>query len=164
MDGGVKFAFNLMFYLGDHAHGDFYVSVKMCGYGRSEKPYKALDASMLQLIERRRGEAIENDVQTVESASLSPVPHRWTEADANVGVFKTGWPNKQQRNQITRHRQEWMKERSEKAKEKRETVKDWVLNALAELIEERDYLGAFRLDGYFIESIASLQELKGSVT
>jgi hypothetical protein len=164
MDGGVKFAFNLALYLGEHAHGDFYMSVKMSGYGGSEKPYKALDAIMLLLIERRKDEAIENNVQTAESASLSPVPHRWTEADANVGEFKTGWPNKQQRNQIARQRQEWMKERSEKAKEKREEVKDWVSNALGEVTDERDYLGGFGLDGYFIESIARLQELKGTVS
>jgi hypothetical protein len=47
--GGVKSAFDLMLYLGEHVNGDFYMRVKMCGYGDSEKPYRALDAAMLGL-------------------------------------------------------------------------------------------------------------------
>jgi hypothetical protein len=159
MDGGVKFAFDLMLYLGEHVHGDFYMCMKMCGYGDSVKPYKALDEVMLGLIERRKDEPREDNVQAAESIS---VPHRWTEADAHVGVYKTSRPNKQQRGQIARQRQEWTKERSEKAREKRETTTDWVSNALVELTEERDYLASFGLDGYFIKSIARLEELKSS--
>ena len=164
MDGGVKFAFNLVLYLGEHAHGDFYMCIKMCGYGGSKKPYNALDEVMLGLIERRKDEATEDDVQAVEGTSLPLVPHRWTEADADVGEFKTGRPNKQQRNQIVRQRQEWMKERSKKARERRETTKDWVCNALVELTDERDYLDGFGLDGYFIKSIARLEELKSTTS
>jgi hypothetical protein len=164
MDGGVKFAFNLALYLGEHAHGDFYISIKMSGYGGSEEPYKALDEVMLGLIERRKDEATENDVQAVEATSLPLVPHRWTEADADVGVFKTGRPNKQQRNQIVRQRQEWTKERSKKARERREITKDWVCNALVELTDERDYLDDFGLEGYFTKSIARLEELKSTTS
>jgi hypothetical protein len=164
MDGGAKFAFNLVLYLGEHAHGDFYMCVKMCGYGGSKKPYNALDEVMLGLIERRKDEATENDAQAVDATSFPLVPHRWTEADADVGEFKTGRPNKQQRNQIVRQRQEWMKERSKKARERRETTKDWVSNALVELTDERDYLDGFGLDGYFIKSIAQLEELKSTTS
>jgi hypothetical protein len=164
MDGGVKFAFNLVLYLGEHVHGDFYMCIKMAGYGGSKKPYNALDEVMLGLIERRKDEATENDVQAVEATSLPLVPHRWTEADADVGEFKTGRPNKQQRNQIVRQRQEWMKERSKKARERRETTKDWVCNALVELTDERDYLDGFGLEGYFIKSIARLEELKSTTS
>jgi hypothetical protein len=164
MDGGVKFAFNLVLYLGEHAHGDFYMCIKMCGYGGSKKPYNALDEVMLGLIERRKDEATEDDVQAVEATSLPLVPHRWTEADADVGEFKTGRPNKQQRNQIVRQRQEWMKERSKKARERRETTKDWVCNALVELIDEKNYLDGFGLDGYFVKSIARLEELKSTTS
>jgi hypothetical protein len=30
--GGVKSAFDLILYLGEHIHGDFYMCVEMCGY------------------------------------------------------------------------------------------------------------------------------------
>ena len=162
-DGGVKLAFNLMLYLGEHVHGDFYMCVKMSGFGDSKKPYKELDEVMLELVERRKDEATENGVhKALEATSLPTVPHRWTEADADVGVFKTGRPNKQQRNQIMRQREEWTKERSKKARERREVTKDWVTNALLELTDQRDFLADYGLDGYFIKSIARLEELKST--
>lgn len=167
MDDGIKFAFNLMLYLGEHSRGDFYMCIKMCGYGGSEKPYKALDNAMLALIERRQREVAEeaqDATSALDTPPLPPMPHRWTEADADVGEFKTGRPNKQQRGQIVRQRQEWTKERSEKAKERRERAVDWVSNALLELIEERDYIAGYGLDGYFINSIARLEELKSSMS
>ena len=164
-DGGVKLAFNLMLYLGEHVHGDFYMCVKMGGYGGSERPYKELDEVMLGLLERRKDEATENGVHKApEATSLPTVPHRWTEADADVGVFKTGRPNKQQRNQIVRQREEWTKERSKKARERREITKDWVGNALLELTDQRDFLADYGLDGYFIKSIARLKELKSDAS
>jgi hypothetical protein len=164
-DGGVKLAFNLMLYLGEHVHGDFYMCVKMAGYGGSERPYKELDEVMLGLIERRKDEATENGVHKApEATSLPTVPHRWTAADADVGVFKTGRPNKQQRNQMVRQREEWTKERSKKARERREVTKDWVGNALLELTDQRDFLADYGLDDYFIKSIARLEELKSTTT
>jgi hypothetical protein len=95
---------------------------------------------------------------------LSLVPHRLTEADTDVGYFKTGRPNKQQRGQAVRQRQDWMKERSEMAKQRRENAKDWVSNALVELIEERDYIKDYGMKGYFIKSIARLEEPKSFVS
>jgi hypothetical protein len=61
---------------------------------------------------------------------LPEVRHRWTTADAEVGVFKTGRPNKQQRGQIERQKAKWIKERFEEARRRREKVGDWVGNAI----------------------------------
>jgi hypothetical protein len=160
----VKLAFNLMLYLGEHVHGDFYMCIKMGGFGDSERPYKELDEIMLGLVERRKDEATENGVHKAsEATSLPTVPHRWTEADADVGVFKTGRPNKQQRNQMVRQREEWTKKRSKKLRERREITKDWVGNALLELTDQRDFLADYGLNGYFIKSITRLEELKSTI-
>jgi hypothetical protein len=65
---------------------------------------------------------------------------------------------------MARQKQKWMKERSDKARERREIVKDWGSNALVELIEERDHVDQFGMEGYFTKSIARLQELNSSVS
>jgi hypothetical protein len=97
---GIKFAFNLMLNLGEYVHGDIDVSMKMSGYGGHEKPYKRLDHVMLELIERRNNDATEKAGKAgsaLDTPPLSQVSPRWTAPDADVGDFKTGRPNKQQK-------------------------------------------------------------------
>jgi hypothetical protein len=163
-EDGVEYAFNLLLYLGEHSRGDFYACVKMCGFGDSEEPYKEMDQAMLELIERRQhhdaNSTKADGVDTQEN--VVEVPHRWTDDDADVGVFKTGWPNKQQRNWIVRQRAEWTKDRSEKLRERREKTGDWVSNTLSELVEDSEYVAPYGLDGYFVGSIAKLKELKAT--
>jgi hypothetical protein len=49
-------------------------------------------------------------------------------------------------------------------RERREKTRDWVGNALAELVEDRDYISDYGLDGYFVKNIARLEELKAAQT
>jgi hypothetical protein len=50
---GAKFAFNLLLYIGPHAHGDLEASFKMSGYGGTEGPFAELDEMMLKVIALR---------------------------------------------------------------------------------------------------------------
>jgi hypothetical protein len=150
-----RLAFNLLLYIGPHAHGDLEASIKMCGFGESEGPYAELDEVMLEVI------ALRGDIPCGEEVSLPEVRHRWTRDDAEVGEFKTGWPNKQQRGQIERQKAKWVKERNIEARARREKVQDWISNAIEELKGEQAAIAPYGLDGYFKKSISRLEELKG---
>jgi hypothetical protein len=78
-----------------------------------------------------------------------------------VGEFKTGRPNKQQRGQIERQKAQWIKERNIEARVRREKVEDWISNAIEELKGEHAAIAPYGLDGYFKKSIQRLEELKG---
>jgi hypothetical protein len=152
---GAKLAFNIVLYIGPHMHGDFEASAKMCGFGENEKAFADMDELMLEVIARRE------DVDCGEDTALPEVRPRWTRKDADVGVFKTGRPNKQQRGQIDRQRAKWIKDRNDALKQRRENaVVDWISNGIFELKDEQDYIGAYGLDGYFSKSIAKLEAMK----
>jgi hypothetical protein len=154
---GARCALNAMLYIGPHAHGDLEASWKMCGFGESEEPYKELDKVMLEVI------ALKEDVDCLgkdEGVELPSVRHRWTSADAEVGVFKTGRPNKQQRGQIERQKTKWIKERFAEARKRREKVGDWIGNAIEELKGESADIERYGLEGYFKKSIAKLEEIR----
>jgi hypothetical protein len=159
MDGGLVSAFNLMLYVADASHADCEASVKMSGFGDSEEPFGILDAQLLNLIEKRHAQS-----PATRQEELPTVPKRWTKADADVGVFKTGRPNKQQYGQMERQSLEWEKDRRDKKSERRETVNDWVAVALQDLEVERDYLEEYGVDKYFPKSIDRLKELMGSAS
>jgi hypothetical protein len=136
-------------------HGDLEVSWKMGGYGGTEKPFAEMDELMLAVIAQRE------DVDCGEDAALPEARHRWTHKDADVRVFKTGRPNKQQRGQIERQRAKWTKDRTDALKRRREkAVVDWISNGISELKDEQDYIGAYGLNGYFSKSIAKLEAMK----
>ena len=83
--------------------------------------------------------------------------HRWTPKDADVGPFKTGWPNAQQRNQMERQRLEWETERRQERRQRRDVCEDWVAVALSDLKEESDYLKQYGEEGHLPSSIAKLE-------
>lgn len=112
---------------------------------------------MLEVIAAR--DDLEYEASNVDS-SLPKVPHRWTEDDADVGEFKTGRPNKQQRGQIERQRAAWIKRRNIACHEKIKKVIDWISNAIEELKGEQAFIKDYGLDGYFTKSVAKLEELK----
>jgi hypothetical protein len=152
---GVKLAFNLVLYIGPHMHGDLEAGGKMCGFGESEEPFAKMDELMLDVI------ALRTDVDCGEDAALPEVKHRWTLNDADVGVFKTGRPNKQQRGQIERQKARWTKDRNAALKQRREkAVVDWISNGIFELKDEQGYIDPYGLSGYFSKSIAKLEVMK----
>ena len=152
---GAKLAFNVLLYIGPHMHGDLDASCKMGGYGETEEPFAEMDELMLEAI------ALREHVDCGEDAALPEVRHRWTHKDADVGVFKTGRPNKQQRGQIERQKAKWTKDRNDALKKRRENaIVDWISNAISELKDEQDYIEAYGLDGYFSKSIARLEAIK----
>lgn len=161
---GPRFAFNLMLSIGEHSHGDLNWGFKMSGYGDSEVPYSCMDKIMLQVIERLVKDGAPTTIG-MEEPSLPTVSHRFTEKDAMVGPMKTsGGPNKQQRGWIAKQSVEWQRERSQALKERREQAQDWVTNGLNELVDHRDYIEQYGLEGYFTESIVKLKELKAGKT
>ena len=149
-----KLAFNLLLSMADASHTDLDAACKMCGTicDNSVPTFKLLDEALLPLIEAREKPAS-------FSAELPDIPKRWTVKDADVGVFKTGWPNKQQRNQMYNQKLAWEKNRRQARRERRETTEDWVKVALSDLVEERDYLDAYGVEEYLPRSIAKLEEL-----
>ncbi|KAH6663750.1 hypothetical protein B0J14DRAFT_608992 [Halenospora varia] len=66
--------------------------MKMSGYGGTEQPFAQLDEGMLEVIAFREDRQFDSS----KDSSVSKVSHRWTHGNADVGVFKTGQPNKQQ--------------------------------------------------------------------
>lgn len=154
MDGGLVPSFNLAMYVADASHTDCDTSFKMSGYGESEYPFGILDEQLLELIEKRNTQS-----PATRQENLPTVPKRWTRQDADVGVFKTGRPNKQQYGQMERQKLDWEKDRREKRSERRETADDWVAVALQDLVEERDYLEQYGVEKYFPKSIDRLSEL-----
>ena len=149
-----KLAFNLLLSMADASHTDLDAACKMCGTicDNSVPTFKLLDEALLPLIEGREKPAS-------FAAELPDIPKRWTVKDADVGVFKTGWPNKQQRNQMYNQKLAWEKNRRQARRERRETTEDWVKVALSDLVEERDYLDAYGVEEYLPRSIAKLEEL-----
>lgn len=161
-ENGVRCAFNLLLHLAWNAYGDINVSFKMSGYGGHERTYPLMDEQMMKIIELL---ATIKDPRTALNPAVV-VPHRWTDEDAQVGEFKTGRPNKNQRNQIARQHEEYEKERNDLARERRETTTgtEWINNAISELTESRDYIKGYGHDGFFTKSIARLEELKSKHT
>ena len=90
-------AFNLIMYMAHASHTDLDSHPKMCGYGGSEPSFRKLDEAMLSLIEQR---PVPKDC----AKDLPEVRKRWTPEDADVGVFKTGHPNAQQRKEIDKQK------------------------------------------------------------
>jgi len=146
-------AFNLLLSMADASHTDLDASCKMCGTpcDKSAPTFKLLDEPLLPLIEAREKPA--------SSAELSEVPKRWTPEDADVGPFKTGRPNKQQRDQMYRQKLAWEKDRRQARRERREKTEDWVKVTLSDLVEERDYLAAYGVEEYLPKCISKLEEL-----
>jgi hypothetical protein len=143
--------FNLLISMADASHTDPDATPKMYGkIGDGSTPTFKLDAALLPLIEARAA-------PIARAKELTEVPHRWTREDANVGPFKTGWPNAQQRNQMYRRKLAWEKDRRAKLRERREKTEDWVAVALADLKEGRDYLDQYGVEEYLPLSIQRLE-------
>lgn len=147
-------AFNLLLSMADASHTDLDATCKMCGTtcDNSTPTFKLLDEALLPLIEAR-------EKQANLAAELPEVPKRWTVKDADVGVFKTGRPNKQQLGQMYRQKLAWEKNRRQARRERREKTEDWAKVALSDLVEERDYLDAYGVKEYLPRCIAKLEEL-----
>ncbi|KJZ70507.1 hypothetical protein HIM_10093 [Hirsutella minnesotensis 3608] len=147
-------SFNLLLSMADASHTDLDATCKMCGTpcDNSIPTFKLLDEALLSLIKARRKPV------SLE-AELPEVAKRWTVMDADVGVFKTGRPNKQQRAQMYRQKLVWEKNRRQARRERREKTVDWVKVALNDLVEERDYLDAYGVKEYLPRCIAQLEEL-----
>ncbi|KAM4063864.1 ATP-dependent DNA helicase PIF1 [Hirsutella rhossiliensis] len=150
----ITLAFNLLLSMADASHTDLDATCKMCGTpcDNSIPTFKLLDEALLSLIKAR-----EKPVSL--AAKLPEAPKRWTVMDADVGVFKTGRPNKQQRGQMYRQKLMWEKNRRQARRERREKTVDWVKVALNDLVEERDYLNAYGVKEYLPRCIAKLDEL-----
>jgi hypothetical protein len=159
---GVRCAFNLLLHLAWNAYGDINASFKMSGYGGHKRTYPLMDEQMMKVIEL---------LAAITEPWTSPartviVPHRWTDKDAAVGEFKTGRPNKKQRNEIARQHEEYDNKRNDLARERRETTTstEWINNTINELTESRDYIKGYGHDGFFMKSIARLEELRAKTT
>jgi len=168
--GATVLAFNFVMALADASHRRI-SSWKMSGEGGDCcEQFARLDEALLPLIEKR-------DQPVTRLTELPEVPHRWTSEDADVGEFKTGRPNKQQRGQMDRQFIEWEKERREERRVRRETCEDWIAVALSDLGENLKYLADHGIgedfltrredreeNSYFKDSIAKLKSLDAGRT
>ncbi|KAF4462462.1 glycoside hydrolase family 43 [Fusarium albosuccineum] len=147
-------AFNLLLSMADASHTDLNATVKMCGTGCDESTptFEMLDEALLPLIQER-------EIPPSPIEALPEIPKRWTREDADVGAFKTGRPNKQQRGQMYRQKMAWENNRRQKRRDRREKAQDWVKTALSDLVEDRDYLSEYGVEGYLPRCIAKLEEL-----
>lgn len=166
MDGdgkdGLISAFNLLLYLAERSYGDMELHVKMCGYGEGSEAYAELDSALLELISMRAEQDPDSQSFKTEWEPLEKLTRRWTRDDADVGVFKTGRPNKQQRGWMAAQKKSWDEERRGKARERREGTAKWAQSALDELVDGRKYLAPYGIEGFFLRSIAKLEGMKAS--
>lgn len=135
-------AFNLVLSMADASHGDMNATAKMSGEsGDDSRPtFGNLDDLLLPLIEKRLA-AIADACPKVES--LPTVQGRWTREDSDIPTGRDGRPNKQQRGWIYAEKLDFAKTRREERRARRETCEDWISVALADLVEERDYVAAY---------------------
>jgi hypothetical protein len=158
---GVVLAFNLLLYLAERSYGDMDLHAKMCGYGDGDRAYAELDSALLELISMRAEQDLDSQSFKTEGERLEKLTRRWTRGDADVGEFKTGRPNKQQRGWMAAQKKSWDEERRGKARERREGTARWAQSALDELVDGREYIAPYGIEGFFLRSIAKLEEMKG---
>ena len=167
MDGdgkdGVILAFNLLLHLAERSYGDMDLHAKMCGYGEGDEAYAELDSAPLELISMRVEQDPDPQSFKTEGEPLEKLTPPWTRDDADVGEFKTGRPNKQQRERMAAQKKSWNEERQEKARERREGTARWAQSALDELVDGREYVAPYGNEGFFLRSIAKLEGMKGLV-
>ena len=165
--------FRLLLYMAEHAWADFSLWFKMCGFGESEEEYIKMDGLMLDVIERLA--AHDKDNQRDASAEIAAgtatleLPNsdkdaRWDRSlHGDVGEFKTGRPNKQQRALLAKQKARWEKERINRRRERREKSQGMALLELGlrQLKDDRDEIKDYGLEGYSTNSIERLEELIG---
>jgi hypothetical protein len=165
MDGdgkdGVILAFNLLLHLAERSYGDMVLHAKMCGYGEADEAYAELDSALLELISMRAEQDPDSQSFNTEGEPLEKLTRRWTRDDADVGEFKTGRPNKQQRGWMAAQKKSWDEGRREKARMRREGTARWAQSALDELVDGREYVAPYGMEGFFPRSIAKLERTKG---
>jgi hypothetical protein len=158
---GVILAFNLLLYLAERSYGDMSLHAKMCGYGEGDEARAELDSALLELISMRGEKDPDSQSFKEEGEPLQKLMPRWTQDDADVGEFKTGRPNKQQRGWMAALKKSWDEDRRKKARERREGTARWAQSALDELVDGREYVAPYGNEGFFIRSIAKLEGMKG---
>ncbi|KAI1324015.1 hypothetical protein F5Y16DRAFT_324576 [Xylariaceae sp. FL0255] len=184
--GSLSLAFNLLMDLGEHAYGDLEACVKAAGFDDTDEPFQEMDKLLIEIITARRKEV--EDQQTSEA----PEEHTGADATATkkkvaqskfilkpmnedlgseekslrdfmeIGHGRRRRPNKQQRGQLNRARLNDLKTLFEVRRQRRATTEDWAGNALNELVETRDRIGAYGIGcHFFTESIGLLATVKG---
>ncbi|THV78907.1 hypothetical protein D6C85_09810 [Aureobasidium pullulans] len=136
MDNGFTLAFDLTMAIADISYTDLEKTAKMSGWGDAEASYKELDRVLLSLIPNR-------EKPTANNQPGNP------SGTGRPGTLHQGWTYAQKMKRE--------KDRREVRRVRRETTQDWVSIALAELKEDRDYLDAYGIEGYFPKSIAALE-------
>ncbi|THY07652.1 hypothetical protein D6D02_07182 [Aureobasidium pullulans] len=151
MDNGFTLAFDLTMAIADISYTDLEKTAKMSGWGDAEASYKELDRVLLSLIPNR-------EKPTTSLASLPEVPLLpWTPDGVDPSSSGTGRPGTLHQGWTYAQKIKREKDRREARRVRRETTQDRVSIALAELKEDRDYLDAYGIEGYFPKSIAALE-------
>lgn len=146
MDNGIALAFDLTMAIADISYKD----LEMSGWGDAEASYEELDGVLLSLIPSR-------EKPTTSLASLPEVPLRWTPDGVDPSPSGTGRPGTLHQGWTYARKMKREKDRREARRDRRETTQNWVSIALSELKEDRDYLDAYGIEGYFPKSIAALE-------
>lgn len=154
-----KDAFNLLMYASEHCYGDLEFCFKSSGFGEPEEPFKEMDGKMVKIIEKRVAEEGKGEMGVVEDVYVSDGEGELSAFREELGGKKN--LNKSERGKQIKYRRMDFKNSVAKRHDLREGAKDWIGNALADLVRTRDFIEQYGIgEFYFADSIAKLEGLK----
>ncbi|KAE9991278.1 hypothetical protein EG327_000223 [Venturia inaequalis] len=154
-----KDAFNLLMYASEHCYGDLEFCFKSSGFGETEEPFKEMDEAMVKIIEKRVVEEGKGEMGVVGDVYVA-------DGNGELAAFmeELGGKerlNKSERGKQLKYRRLDFKNGVAKRRELREVARDWIGNALADLVRTRDFIEQYGIgEFYFAHSIAKLEGMK----
>ncbi|RDI79599.1 hypothetical protein Vi05172_g10402 [Venturia inaequalis] len=154
-----KDAFNLLMYASEHCYGDLEFCFKSSGFGETEEPFKEMDEAMVKIIEKRVDEEGKGETGVVGDLYVA-------DGNGELAAFmeELGGKerlNKSERGKQLKYRRLDFKNGVAKRRELREVARDWIGNALADLVRTRDFIEQYGIgEFYFAHSIAKLEGMK----
>lgn len=154
-------AFLTVLFLADHAYGDLESCGKSCGVRDSDGPFQKMDERLLQAIELRlKTDPPQFNVEGDPGKDDLGLDKELEAYRRSLGRYPK---NKQERTNVQKWRRHDLRDRNNKMKDRRELAKDWVSNALEDILETHASIDGYGIgDHFFTNSIKRLQEIKAA--